>query len=249
MRFGKAKAHEGQAYRVSKLNGWIFLVLGKPAFSLLLLWAAFWSTHVVVKSNAFAQDKPLSSTTSVIQCTTWDNVAYTQAWRLGAHEPSTNDTVRKSEIAPASDRRLVDTVFRDRNQFASRPVRRTCHVGAGCSTTEEDTTANPDAANSPDQVYSRDGSDSLTNDYADSPRFGLLAVGDWFRVTTSLGATVSRTPPEDRLFVSDETSLVDGTPIASEKTIAPPTPLLIMHLGSYDLPVALSEPQLGDSER
>ena len=87
------------------------------------------------------------------------------------------------------------------------------------------------------------------NGYADSPRFGLLAIGDWFRVTISLGAAISRTPAKDRLSVSDETSLVNGTSIASEKTIAPPTPLLIMHLGSYDLPVALSDEQLGDSER
>ena len=45
MRFGKVKAHAGQACRVSKLNTLLFLVLGKPAFSLLLLWAAFWSIH------------------------------------------------------------------------------------------------------------------------------------------------------------------------------------------------------------
>ena len=249
MRFGKVKAHAGLACRVSNLKGWILLALGKPALSLLLLWAAFWSTQAVVKSNAFAQDTPLSSTTSVIQSTTWNNVAYTQAWRLGAREPSTNDTVRQSDIAPASDQRVVDTVSRDRNQFASRPVRRTCHVGAGCSTTEEDTSANPGAANSPDQVYYSDGSGSLTNGYADSPRFGLLAIGDWFRVTISLGAAISRTPAKDRLSVSDETSRVNGTSIASENTIAPPTPLLIMHLGSYDLPVALSDEQLGDNER
>ena len=143
MRFGKVKAHAGLACRVSNLKGWIFLALGKPAFSLLLLWAAFWSTQAVVKSNAFAQDIPLSSTTSAIQSTTWNNDAYTQAWWLGVDEPSTSDTVRKSEIAPASDQRVVDTVSRDRNQFASRPVRRKCHVGAGCSTTEEDILGKP----------------------------------------------------------------------------------------------------------
>lgn len=122
-------------------------------------------------------------------------------------------------------------------------------MGGDGSATEEDISATRGAANNEDQVLSKDGSRSSTKGYADSPRYSLLAIGDWFRVTTSLGATLSRTPSEDRLFVSDETSLVDGTPIASERTIAPPTPLLIMHLGSYDLPVAVSEPQLGDSER
>ena len=250
MRYGKVKANAGQACRVSKLNGWIFLVLGKPAFSLLLLlWAAFWSIHAVVKSNAFAHDIPLAFTTSAIQSAIRDNDAYTHAWWSGVDELSTNDAVGKSEIAYASDRRLGNTPFPDRNQFASKPVRRKCHVGGDGSATEEDISATRGAANNEDQVLSKDGSRSPTKGYADSPRYSLLAIGDWFRVTTSLGATVSRTPSEDRLFVSDETSLVDGTPIASEKTIAPPTPLLIMHLGSYDLPVALSEPQLGDSER
>jgi hypothetical protein len=249
MRCGKVKAHAGQACRVSKLNGWILLILGKPAFSLLLLWAAFWSIHAVVKSNAFAQDIPLAFTTSAIQSAIRDNDAYTHAWWSGVHELSTNGAVRRSEIAYASDRRLGNTLFRDGNQFASRPVTRTCHIGGDGSATEEDISVTRGAANSEDQVLSKDGSRSPTKGYADSPRYSLLAIGDWFRVTTSLGASVSRTPSEDRLFVSDETSLVDGTPIASEKTIAPPTPLLVMHLGSYDLPVALSEPELGDRER
>ena len=249
MRFGKLKAHAGQAPGLSKLDGWIFLVLGKPAFSLLLLWAAFWSIHAVVESNALAQDTALAFTTSAIQSAIRDNDAYTHAWWSGVHELSTHGVVRKSQIAYASDRRLGNTLFRGRNQFASRPVTRTCHVGGDGSAAEEDISATRVAANNEDEVLSKDGSRSPTKDYADLPRYSLLTIGDWFRVTTSLGATVSRTPSEDRLFVSDETSLVDGTPIASEKTIAPPTPLLIMHLGSYDLPVALSEPQLGDSER
>jgi hypothetical protein len=249
MRFGKVKAHAGQACRVSKVNGWIFLVLGKPAFSLLLLWAAFWSIHIVVKSNAFAQDIPLALTTPAIQSAIKDNDAYTHAWWSEVHELSTNGALRKSEIAYASDRRLGNTLFRDRNQFVSRPFTGKCHAKGDGSTTEKNISATPGAPNTEDQVLSKYGSRSPTKGYADSPRYSLLAIGDWFRVTTSLGATVSRTPSEDRLFVSDETSLVDGAPIASEKTIAPPTPLLIMHLGSYDLPVALSEPQLGDSER
>lgn len=117
MRFGKVKAHAGQACRVSKLNGRIFLVLGKPAFSLLPLWAAFWSIHAVVKSNAFAQDIPLAFTTSAIQSAIRDNDVYTHAWWSGVHEISTNGADRKSEIAYASDRRLGNTFFRDRNQF------------------------------------------------------------------------------------------------------------------------------------
>jgi len=249
MQFGKVKAHAGQACEVSKLNGWIFLVLGKPAFSLLLFWAAFCSIHAVVESNAFAQNIPPAFTTSAIQSAIRDNDAYTHAWWSGVHELSTHGAVRKSDIAYASDRSLGNTLFRDRNQFASRPVTRTCHVAGDGSATEEDISATRGAANNEDQVLSNDGSRSPAKGYADSPRYSLLAIGDWFRVTTSLGATVSITSSVDRLFVSDETSLVDGTRIASGKTIAPPTPLLIMHLGSYDLPVALSEPQVGDSER
>src|SRR5271169_4407819 len=141
MQVGEVKAHADQACRVSKLNDGITSVLGKRVFSLLLLWAACWSTLAVVTSNAFAQDTPLSSTTSVVQSTIKDNDAYTHAWWSRAHE--TNRTVGESEIAPASDRRLGDSVFRDRDQFASRPVTRTRHLGVDGSPTGEDASANP----------------------------------------------------------------------------------------------------------
>lgn len=247
MRFGKVKAHADQDCRVSRLNDSVSSVLGKPVFSLLVLWAAFWSTHAVVTSNAFAQDTPLASTTSVIQSTIKDNDTYTQAWWSRTHEPSTNGTVRKSEIAPASDRRPGDAVLHGGNRLASRPVTRTCRVGGDVST--EDASANCGAANNPGQIYSKDGSGSPTKGYVDSPRYSLLALGDWLRATTSLGPAALRTPAKDRLFVSDETSLADETPIASENSTAPRAPLLVVHLGSYDLPIALREPQLGDSER
>jgi hypothetical protein len=192
MRFGKVKAHVDQDCRVSRLNDSVSPVLGKPVFSLLVLWAAFWSTHAVVTSNAFAQDTPLASTTSVIQSTIKDNDTYTQAWWSRTHEPSTNSTVRKSEIAPASDRRPGDAVLHGGNQLASRPVTRTCRVGGDGSTTE-DASANCGAANNPGQIYSKDGSGSPTKGYVDSPRYSL-ALGDWLRATTSLGAAALRTP-------------------------------------------------------
>jgi hypothetical protein len=182
MRFGKAKAHAGQACRVSELNGRIFLVLGKPAFSLLLLWAAFWSIHIVVKSNAFAQDIPLALTTPAIQSAIKDNDAYTHAWWSEVHELSTNGALRKSEIAYASDRRLGNTLFRDRNQFVSRPFTGKCHAKGDGSTTEKNISATPGAPNTEDQVLSKYGSRSPTKGYADSPRYSLLAIGDWFRV-------------------------------------------------------------------
>ncbi len=248
MRVGEINAQADQAYRVSKLNDWIPSVLAKPPFPLLLLWAMFWCTQAVVTSKAFAQDITLASTTSAIQTTIKDNDAYTHTWWSRAHEPSTGGTVRKSEIAPSSDRRRGDAVLHGGNQLASKPVTRTCHVGGDGSRTE-DASTNLGTANSLDQIYSKDGSGSPMKGYADSPRYSLLALGNWFLVTISFGAAALGTPDNDLHFVSDEASLADGTPIASEKTTAPPTPLLVMHFCSYDLPVALREPQLGDSER
>jgi len=247
MRVGEIKAHADQAFGVFRLNDCIPSVLAKPPFPLLLLWAISWCTQAVVTSKAFAQDINLASATSAIKTTIKDNDAYTHTWWSRAHEPSTDGTVRKSEIAHASDRRRGDAVLHSGNH-ASRPVTRTCHVGSDGSTTE-DASANLGAASSLDQNYSKDGSGSPMRGYADSPRYSLFALGDWFLVTISFGAEALGTPAKDRHFVSDEASLANGTPIASEKTTAPPTPLLVMHLGSYDLPVALREPQLGDGER
>jgi len=124
MRFGKVKAHAGQACRVSKLNTLLFLVLDKPAFSLLLHWAAFWSIHTVVKSNALTQDIPLALTTSAIQSAIRDNDAYTHAWRSGVNELSTNSAARKSKVAYVSDRRQVagKTMRIETSTESSRPL-------------------------------------------------------------------------------------------------------------------------------
>jgi len=223
-----------------RLNCRILSALGRRLLQLLLLGAVCWSISALVTSNAFAQDGSLPSTTSVIQSAlNSDDASAPRAWWSRAHQPSTDGTIRESATAPLSNHRAGDATLRDGKQVAARQVTRTWEMRVDNSW-EEYNSANLGAANSPDKICPKDSGGSQTKSLADSPEYSLLSVCDWLRVIPYSGAAIDRRRNQDSLLVSDESWLADGTSIVSKRT-APPIPLLVIRLGSYDLPVALRD--------
>ncbi len=223
-----------------RLNSRIRSALGRRLHPLLLLGAVCWSIHALVTSNAFAQEPSLPSTTSVIQSAlNSDDVSAPRAWWSRAHQPSNDGTIRESAIAPLSNHRADDVTPHDGNQVAARQVTRTSEMRVDNSS-QEYNSANLSAANSPDKICPKDSGGSQTKSHAGSPEYSLLSVCDWLRVIPSSGAAIDRRRNKDSLLVSDEPWLADGTSTVSKRT-APPIPLLVIHLGSYDLPVALRD--------
>ncbi len=236
----KSKLRPARCVRGVSLNSRIRSALGRRLFPLLLLGAVCWSIHAVVTSNAFAQDGSLASTTSVIQSAlNSDNVSASGAWWSRAHQPSTEGAIRESAIAPLSNHRAGDATLHDGNQVAAWHVKRKWEMRVDNSS-QEYKPANLDAPNSPDKICPKDSGGSQTKGRPDSPEYSLLSVCDSLRVISYSGAAVDPKRNKASLFVPDELWLAYGKSITSEKTV-PPTPLLVIRLGSYDLPVALRD--------
>jgi len=235
----KSKPTPVRCVGVAKLNSRIRAALGRRPLQLLLLGAVCWSIRSRVTSNAFAQDTSPPSTTSVIQSAHNSADASARVWRLHADQSSTDGTIRESAIAPLSNHRASDATPDDGNQVATRQVTQTWEMRIDNSS-EESNSSNLGAANNPDKICPKDSGSSQTRSHADSPEYRLLSVCDWLRVIAYSGVPVDRRQNEDSPLVSDKPWLADGTSIVS-KTTAPPTPLLVIHLGGYDLPIALRD--------
>jgi len=207
--------------------------------ALLLLAAVYWSINAVATSTAVAQDTSSRSTISVIESALNSDDASARVLQSRAHQLSIGGTFGESATVPLTSHRMSDASLLDANQIASRQVTHTWETSVDKSSGEYESRT-PNTANSRDSVCPKDSGDSRGVRYAESPKPSLLPVCDLIRLIPYSRATFDRSLNDDGLFVSDESWLADRTPIVSKQT-APPIPLLVIHLGSYDLPVVMRD--------
>jgi len=206
---------------------------------LLLFGAVCWSSHALVTPSACAQNTTLPSTTSVMQSALNSADASARAWQSRAYQPSIESTIRGPTIAPLSNHQEGDATLHNGNQVAARHATWTWEMRFD-NPSEEHKSAELGAANGPGKICPQDSGDSLTKGRGTSPEYRLVSVCDWLRVIAYSGAPVGQKRNGDSPSVSDEPWLADGASIVPKRT-APPNPLLVIHLGTYDLPVTLRD--------
>ena len=147
--------------------------------------------------------------------------------------------VGESVALPPSGHRTSDAALLDGNQIASRQLTSTWEMSVDNSSGEYKS-LNLNTANSPDNICPRNSGDSGPISYAASPKPSLLPLCDPIRLIAYSRVANDQRLNRDSLFMSDESLLTNRTSIVSRQAV-PPTPLLVIQLGSYDLPLALRD--------